>query len=220
MEPMSTRWWTIATLGLLGLSVAALVAAPLALPASYDWVEHTTSESGAQGLEGAWLARLGFVLFGLAVLAVAGRMAHRWGQRATALHRVFGVCMVGAAAFSSRSWESNVRYDTTEDFLHSVVATVMGFAFAFGVLAVALIGRERGGRPRLLDGIAVAATVVLPIAMTVDEPRAGLFQRLMFAIAYAWYARETLAVGHPRSWGEPARPLAEDRRSAGHERGR
>jgi hypothetical protein len=65
---------TAARTGILALYLVAILSlalAPLLMPAGYDWVRHTTSESAAQGLDGAWLARLGFVAFGLAVLASA-----------------------------------------------------------------------------------------------------------------------------------------------------
>jgi TRAP-type C4-dicarboxylate transport system permease small subunit len=52
-------------------SALALALAPLLLPTSYSWVAHTTSESAAQGVPGSWLARVGFLVFGAAVLATA-----------------------------------------------------------------------------------------------------------------------------------------------------
>ena len=176
----------------LAASAIALALAPTVLAPSYSWVENTTSESGGQGVDGAWLARLGFVLFGLAVLWVAHLRQERWQQPATALHVLFGVCMMGVAAFSLRSWEPNSIYDPTEDMLHSVAATVMGFAFAFGVFAVGVRRRSGGQRVRVLDVVAVAASVVLPIWMGIDGSIDGVLQRLMFAIAYLWYGREAL----------------------------
>lgn len=61
-------WVRGTAVSLLILSVLALLFAPSQMPASYDWVQHTTSESAAQGIEGAWVARLGFMLFGLVVI--------------------------------------------------------------------------------------------------------------------------------------------------------
>jgi hypothetical protein len=58
-----------AVLSCLTVSALALAVAPMLMPESYSWVVHTTSESAAQGVNGAWLARLGFVAFGFAVLA-------------------------------------------------------------------------------------------------------------------------------------------------------
>jgi hypothetical protein len=49
---------------LLMLSAAAVAVAPLMLPGSYSWVRHAISESAAQGVVGAWVARLGLLLLG------------------------------------------------------------------------------------------------------------------------------------------------------------
>jgi len=173
-------------------SFGALALAPALLPDDYDWIEHTTSEAGAQGVDGAWLARFGFVLFGLAVLVIAARSAPRWGTRATVFHRVFAVGMITVAAFSARAWPDGASYDPTEDTLHSVAATVIGVAFAIGVLAVAVGGREKGQSVRVLDVVAIVASVVVPLSMSQFDGVAGVAQRLMFLVAYLWYGREVL----------------------------
>ena len=57
------RWPTggsLAVCGLLAGAILALGLAPLAMPDSYSWIELGTSESAAQGTDGAWVARTGF----------------------------------------------------------------------------------------------------------------------------------------------------------------
>jgi hypothetical protein len=148
----------------LAVSAGALGSAPLLMPASYSWLAHTTSESAAQGVAGAWLARFGFLALGAGVLLLAASARQRWGPLAAGLHGTFGAFMVATAAFSARPWEPDAPFDAIEDLLHSVAATAMGFAFAFGVAAVAWRLRRDGGRLRWRDGVAVAASVVLPLA--------------------------------------------------------
>jgi hypothetical protein len=100
--------------------------------------------------------------------------------------------MVGTAAFSHAPWLAGVPFDPVEDFLHSLTATVMGFAFAFGVVA-RFLQREKTDRVgRLLDGTAVAAATFLPLLMATQPEIIGLLQRAMFFIAYVWYGREAL----------------------------
>lgn len=184
-----TKW---AIFGLLLLSAVALLAAPLIMPPGYSWLTHTTSESAAQALEGAWLARLGFLLFGLAVIWLAVFKSSVWGRAAVWFHLTFAVCMVGTAVFSHAPWLAGVPGDPVEDFLHSLTATLMGFAFAFGVV-VCLLQREKGERMgRLLDVTAVAAATFLPLFMGAQPEIIGLLQRLMFAVAYLWYGSEAL----------------------------
>ena len=198
----AAAWGVVA---LLVASAAALAVAPAFMPDGYDWVVHTTSESAAQGLAGAWVARFGFVAFGLAVLWLAAGAAPTWGRGAVWMHAAFGVCMVGTAAFSHVPWWEGAAFDPVEDLLHSVTATVMGFAFVFGVmlrlaqrwLGGALAGGApaRGGRGVALDVVAVVAATVIPLIMMFDADVAGLVQRLMFAVAYVWYAAAVWEAG-------------------------
>jgi hypothetical protein len=179
----------------LGASVLGLAVAPLVVPADYSWIAQTTSEAAAQGVDGAWLARLGFLLFGLAVVVLASGAVRRWGAVGVALHGAFGALMAAAAAFSHRPWRPGADFVRFEDLLHSVVASAMGVAFAAGVVTTAIVATRGGYRAvRLLDVTAVAASVILPVGMTLLPHLDGVLQRAMFAVAYAWYAREALAI--------------------------
>jgi hypothetical protein len=152
-------------------------------------------------LPGAWLARLGFVLFGLAVIWLASSQGRRWGRWGRIAHLTFGVLMVATAVFSHCPIDPGVACDQTEDLLHSVSATVMGFAFALGVVSTALL-RHGASVPRwAFDALAVAASIVIPLSMGVWADYAGALQRLMFLIAYAWYAAEAVGVGRARQPG-------------------
>jgi hypothetical protein len=194
----------IAIVGLYLAAAVALALAPLLMPPTYSWLEHTTSESAAQGLEGAWLARSGFVLFGFAVLATT--LSVEWWSVATrAAHAAFGVCMIAAAVFSSRPAEAGAPFVATEDTLHSVAAGMMGVAFALGVVLVA-VQRDRGAWPAVtLDVIAVVASVAIPLAIFTWDDLAGLAQRVMFAIALTWYIAATMSQGRQPAATDAAR---------------
>ncbi len=175
----------------LGLSALALALAPLGMPDTYSWFRHTTSESAAQGVSGAWVARLGFLLFGLAVSWIS---LYRPGS-VSVLSRfalgAFGVFMVATAAFSTRPWWPDAAFDPMEDLLHSITATTMGFAFAIGLAARAF--KRRDDRVGLvLDVLGIVASVGLPLGMSLLPDWAGLLQRLMFAVAYVWFIVDAL----------------------------
>jgi len=174
----------------LGLSALALALAPLLMPGSYTWIAHTTSESAAQGIPGAWLARSGFVVFSVAVVTIALRARGHWERWGVALHVAFGALMAAAAAFSARPWDPQLPYSQFEDLLHSIAATAMGFAFAIGVTVIAFHRWKHHRQWRAIDVVAVTASIVLPLAMTGAGNLAGVFQRLMFLIAYLWYGIE------------------------------
>jgi len=133
------------------------------------------------------------------VLLVARRAHRSWGRAATAAHVVFGVSMLLVAAFSTRSWQAGASFGETEDALHSVFATLMGFAFAAGV-AIVLVRRDRASSRRaVVDALALGAAVVLPLGMTAFGEADGLLQRAMLLVAYAWYGREGLALHGKRA---------------------
>ncbi len=165
-----------------------LALAPLALPSSYSWVELGTSEAAAQGVDGAWVARAGFVLFGLAVLGVCVLRHRSWRWLATALHGCFGVGMVLVAVFSHAPWEAGVPYEVLEDRLHSLFASVVGFSFIAGVAATLVFCRPRT-RASVLGGVvALVITSIVPLLMATSIWE--ILQRLMFITAAAWYASE------------------------------
>lgn len=174
--------------GLLVASSLCLASAPLILPDSYSVVSHTTSESAAQATEGAWLARTGFLLFGAGVIWMSVTR-RRWGTVGRVAHRLFGFSMVAVAVYSHRPFIDSLPVDEIEDLLHSVGATVMGFAFVAGVLAAALARRQF----RLWDWLAVVTATLVPFGMGAFGQYDGLLQRLMFAVAYVWYSAEALS---------------------------
>lgn len=184
--------WVVA--GLLLVSFLALLLAPMQMPASYSWLHHTTSESGAQGIMGAWQARLGFLLFGLAVLGQTAVLREEWSLPVRFFLGAFGAFMTAVAAFSARSWQPDLPFDPVEDWLHSFAASGMGFAFALGV-GWCWWGRPWQAKARLIDLVVVATAVFIPLAMRFLPDWAGLLQRLMFATAYVWYARELFGGG-------------------------
>jgi hypothetical protein len=171
-------------------ALAALALAPLLMPDSYSVLGHSVSESAAQGVDGAWLARLGFLLFGFAVLSLAftpGSTWGRWGRRA---HAGFGVSMIAAAVFSHGPWDGSA-FDEVEDLLHSAASFGVGLFFTVGVVLVAVRRVDARGWLRIIDGVALAAALVIPLLMAnVDE--SGLVQRIMFLVAFLWYGLETV----------------------------
>lgn len=180
---------------LLALSLLVLLLAPLQMPADYSWLRHTTSESAAQGVTGAWLARLGFLIFGLTVVWLSSLLKGKWPWSVRWMHAAFGVLMTATAAFSTRSWLPDAIYDPIEDGLHSFAATAMGFAFAFGTV-LRLVNRKRDSWGRVMDIVAIVAAIAFPLGMSAFAEWDGLLQRGMFAIAYIWYGFELLRVGN------------------------
>ena len=155
-------------------------------------MSNAISESAAQGIHGAWLARLGLAIYGLAAIWLAVSLHARWGIGARYCHLVFGVFMVFAAAFSIRSWDQTAPFDPTEDFLHSFAATAMGFAYTLGVLLVFLQRPKAELGARVFDLVAAIVAIVFPLLMLSMPEVQGLIQRVMFLVSYIWYGKEAL----------------------------
>lgn len=177
---------------LLALSAISILIAPLIMPAGYSWSTNFISESAAQNLDGAWVARMGFLFFGFAVLWLTISLRFYWAIGTYWFHMVFGLLMVSTAAFSHRPWLTTIPFDPIEDFLHSLTANAMGIAFALGVTIRLLQRKKNDYSQRRVDALAIAAAIILPIHGMFWPSAAGVSQRLMFIVAYLWYGNESL----------------------------
>jgi sulfite exporter TauE/SafE len=183
----SLALWIIA---LLVLSAVAVLVAAAAMPPGYSWRTHSISESAAQGLQHAWIARLAFVGFGAAVLALSLAMRTIWARSVYWMHLAFAAFMLQTAAFSHKPWMDDAPFDDIEDILHSVTADGMGLAFCIGVFArFVQRGRDQQLR-RVFDIVAVVLATAMPLVLATSAVGGGVAQRLMFAIGYVWYAME------------------------------
>lgn len=204
LAPLSTvnrrllAWWVVF---LLAASGALVLAGAAAMPEPYSWRTHAISESAAQGLRHAWIARLSFLCFGGAVLVLSLIKRDVWARGTYWMHLTFALCMLSTAAFSHKPWIAGVPVDQFEDFLHSVTASGMGFAFCLGLVARFMQRGRHELAARALDVMAIlVATVMSPLAALFPDT-GGLVQRVMFAVAYVWYASEALS-----SSGTPGGP--------------
>jgi hypothetical protein len=185
-----TRRTTTLALVFLAAAALCLALAPLAMPADYSWVTRSISESAAQGIDGAWVARAGFLLMGLGTVLTALASADRWRTPGAVLLGLYGVLMMSAAALSTQSWRPDAAYNALESTLHSTAATAMGCCYALGVLAVLLADRGMPTPQRVLGLGAVASSVAVPLGMVAAPSIAGVLQRAMFAVALVWLAVE------------------------------
>ena len=181
---------------LLLISSGTLVfIATVVMPQPYSWRAYSISESAAQGLHNAWIARLAFLCFGSAVLVLCILKRDVWARGTYWMHLVFSAAMLSTAAFSHRPWLPGVPVDEFEDVLHSVTASGMGFAFCVGLVARLLQRARTDVAARALDVLAlIVATTMSPLAALFPD-NGGLIQRAMFLVAYVWYASEAVSSG-------------------------
>lgn len=127
----------------------------------------------------------------LAVAPLALPTGHSW-LRNGIMHVLFGLCMLGVAAVSTDSWTPGTVSVHSEALLHSILATVMGFAFVLGTGIVGLVRLRCDNRTGSIDLAAAIAATALCAGMGAAPGVYGMLQRPMFAVGYLWYAREAL----------------------------
>ena len=174
-------------------SGVCLVIAPSLMPDSYNWVRHAISETAAQGLARAWVARLGIMLSAVAILLLAANRELGWRAASRSIHRLYAILVIGLAAFSLKPWTAGT-FNEFEDVAHSVLAPVAGVAFTLGVLLVSARRTPAERRARVLDGVVILATVMLPMVMLSVPDVAGAAQRTVVAVGYLWYVVEAIRV--------------------------
>lgn len=175
----------IALSGIL-VMVAAMLVGPALSPPEYEWMRHSVSEQAGQLIEGAWAMRLGFFALGGSVVVAAVRAL---GQRPIlrAALVVFGAGMIGAAVWSHAPFLPNLPANTREDQLHSVASSVAGIGFAASCAAA--LFEPPGARRDLLTWLGLIVSVVIPLAMLQFPAHAGLLQRVMFVVSFAFISR-------------------------------
>ena len=191
--------WLRATLIVSLLLVAAV---PLVISDSYSVIEHTLSESGAQGVEGAWVFRLGVVLAACSVLMLTVTASSVWGPAGKWWLRVYGLTLIMATVFSEAPWDGGA-YDETEATLHTVFGFLAGVSFLLGVVAVSTSRPRDGLVVRAFDWVVVAAVAVTPLIMMVVD-RDGLLQRLFVVLGYLWLLVEATRIGQVTRHSQPA----------------
>lgn len=183
-------------------SGAALAAAPALMPASYSWMRQMISETAAQGVGGAWLARVGFLLSAAGVLAVATLGWSVWAPFTRAMHAGYGLLVVVLAVFSRRPWMGG-SFDAVEDLVHTTLAPIAGGVFVVAVLALAVAHRPRARLVRMVDVGTIVAVAVLALVMVNAVAVAGLAQRAMALIGITWYAVEAIRAADPSPTARP-----------------
>jgi len=166
----------LATTGLLGAAAVAFALGPVAVP-NYSLVSQSISETAAQATPGAWVARSGFALLGMAVLSA--RSHAQVGRPSAMAYSAFALGLFGVGVWSHEPYLADLPYDATEASLHSLVAAGMGLAIVTAEVLAAWHTRRKG--PLLL----ASAYLLLPAAMNLHPAFAGVYQRLMFALLIA-----------------------------------
>jgi len=149
----------------------------------YSILKNTTSHLGAQGAPYAWVMNVVFAMLGTAAIIDGWvRLSNYWLHKAALI--VFGTSLFLTAIFQHAPIVPSVIFSTLEDDLHSKFATVTGFSFTFFAIAAAFIESDRL-RKIIAVGVGILATILSMLIFNIAD-LAGVWQRLMFIIVFAW----------------------------------
>lgn len=150
---------------------------------SYSIIKNTTSHLGAQNAPNAWIMNVTFILLGVCCLLEAWlHLGKFWLHKI--LLSVFGLGLVFTGIFQHAPILSYVIFDATQDKLHSIFATIVGFSFTFFAFSSAFI--EKTLKHRILD-IAVAFVVTALSLLIFYLPEySGIWQRVLFIFSFTW----------------------------------
>ena len=164
----------------------------------YAILKNTTSHLGAQDAPYAWVMNGVFVLLGASTIIDGWvRLRNFWLQKAVLV--VFGFSLFLTAFFHHAPIVPGVEFNVLEDDLHSIFATITGFSFVFfTIFAVFIESTKR--RKIIAVGMAIIATLLSILIFNIAE-LAGVWQRLVFIIMFAWlmyflYSRKNDVIRH------------------------
>lgn len=189
------RW---AQVGLV-VSFLALALAPLAVDPSYSVLDNTLSESGAQGVDGAWVLRFGVSIAAAAVLTMAALDTPVWPRAARGWMRLYSLALIMLVVFPESPWYEGA-YDAGVARLHTVSGVGAAVSFIAGVW---LVSRNRPHRSpgRVFDWVVITTIAIIPQAMLV-LPGEGALQRMMVCLGYVWLFTESWRMSRHLSEGE------------------
>ena len=184
------------------VSLLILAVAPLLIGDSYSVTEHTLSESGAQGIEGAWVLRTGVLLTSFSVLAMALTARSVWGRAARWWLRIYALALVMLVVFPEAPWDGSAHSRIVAS-IHTVFGATGAIAFIFGVMAVSASRPRSQLRARVFDWVAIAAVALIPQIMLLVT-NDGLWQRFTVVLGYVWLISEASRVPKPPLVSRPS----------------
>jgi hypothetical membrane protein len=150
---------------------------------TYSIVKNTTSHLGAQNAPNAWIMNVTFVLVGISCvleswLHLGEFCFHR------ILLSVFGLGLVFTGVFHHAPIIEGIVYNSMEDNLHSIFASIVGFSFTVYAISSAFIDKDV--KHKVIDIIVGITATSLSVLMGYMPDYSGIWQRMIFIISFTW----------------------------------
>lgn len=173
---------------LYATSLVMIASAPLLMAESYSWIANTVSESGAQGVQGAWLFRTGVLMTAAATVSLVAAARDDIPTSSKRALTLYALALVAAAAFPEKPWFDGSHNEIVAG-LHTLAAFNAGLWFGVGVFTAS---RHRSSSAaRRYDFVMILMVATIPVLMIAYESYEGLLQRILIFAGYAWLFLET-----------------------------
>ena len=165
--------------------VLVILIAHIIVPDPYNWMHNTISELASQGYVYKWVMQIGFIGFG--VLLSIGAISN-FRQEGKYRFRQFpliiyasGILMAGI--FCTRPFVDGITYSEVEARLHSIFASIAGFALSAAMLMYFLTDHSRR---RILHAISLVLVLGFSISFGLASSYAGIVQRILYLVGFSW----------------------------------
>jgi hypothetical membrane protein len=169
--------------------VAVIVIAHFFAPPGYNWTQNTISEFASQGHANKWIMQLGFIGFGLFLTAGLVWKSYRFGKinYPDLLIALYGLSILVTGIFCAAPYDDAISFSIKEAQIHSMFATVAGFALVAGILWNLVVSPEK----RTFHFVFIILITGLSLLFGLAESGTihvgkGIIQRVLYLVTFIW----------------------------------
>ena len=165
--------------------VLVILTAHIFVPEPYNWMHNTISELASQGYPNKWVMQIGFIGFGV-LLSIGAITNFLQEGKYRFIHLPLFIYALGillAGIFCTRPFVDGIPYSEVEARLHSIFASIAGFALSAAMLLYFLTDHSRR---RILHAISLVLVLGLSISFGLASSYAGIVQRILYLVGFIW----------------------------------
>lgn len=162
--------------------ILVILIAHFAASNNYVWTKHTISHLGSQGYAYKWIMQIGFLGFGL--LVVAGALLTLNLKTLPILF--YGACIALTGVFCAEPFSSALPFDHQQDSWHSFFAQFAGISFCIAIISQLIHAPTI--RLKTIHFIFFLLVMGLSASFGLVKQHQGIVQRLLYAVSLLWFA--------------------------------
>jgi len=171
--------------------VIIIVIVHLIAPQQYSLSQNTISDLASQNYHYKWIMQTGFIGFGLILnsgifirLKSSKKIIHP-----DILIMIYGLFILLSGIFCTEPFYGSACYSVIQSRIHSIFATISGFALSFGILWYVFI--KNTPKKRIIHLIFFILIILFSMLFGLAENGTlelgkGIIQRIMYFLGLAW----------------------------------